>query len=148
MKAVLVFSLLCLFSLNGQEITLLKLHSQFSTHPVEFSKKHFGKEVFLKAKITGISRSFDSTMYIISLNDNKGKIYVKPTEISEKIKDKIYDLRNQERKEIDAEIKMTLVKSEGESLLFANLTSIKLIPPPPQKKPEKKKDDKKKKKNK
>ena len=146
MKTVFVLFVLFLSSVSAQEVAFLKLHSAYSTNPAEFAKKHFGKVVTMKAKITGISKTFDSTMYVISLNDGKGKIYIKPNEINENLKDRIYDLRNKEVKESDAEIKATLVKGEGSSLLFSTLASIKLIPP--KKKPEKKKDDDKKKKKK
>ena len=146
MKTVFVLFVLFLSSASAQEVAFLKLHSSYSTNPAEFAKKHFGKVVTMKAKITGISKTFDSTMYVISLNDGKGKIYIKPNEINENLKDRIYDLRNKEVKESDAEIKATLVKGEGSSLLFSTLASIKLIPP--KKKPEKKKDDDKKKKKK
>lgn len=143
MRVVYLISFFVLASVNAQQSAFVKLHSSFSTNPAEFGKKNFGKPLSLKAKITGISRTFDSKIYIISLNDGKGKIYVQPGEISEAMKDKLYDLRNKDKKEVEAEIKLTLVKNEGSSLLFNQLKSIKLIVP---KKPDKKKEPEKKKK--
>lgn len=142
MKVVLLVNILFWASVNAQEINFLKLHSSFSSNPGEASKKYFGKSLNLKAKVTGISRTFDSKMYIISLNEGKGKVYVQPSEISEVMKKKIYDLRNKDKKESEAELTVTLVKTEGGSLLFNQLKSIKLIAP---KKPEKKEAEKKKK---
>ncbi|MCM8539839.1 MAG: hypothetical protein NE328_06140 [Lentisphaeraceae bacterium] len=144
MRAIYLISLFFLTSVYAQETAFTKLHSSYLANPAEFAKKNFGKQYLLKAKITGISRNFDSSMYIISLHDSKGKVYIQPTEISANIKDKLYDLRNQDIKETNAEIKLTLVKGEGQSLLFAKIISIKLIPI--KKKPEKKKEPEKKKK--
>ena len=146
MKAVCLILMLFFVTSHAQEVSFLKLHSSFSSKPSEFAKKNFGKKFSLKARITGISRSFDATMYIISLNEGKGKVYVKTNEINEKVKDRLYGLRNEEQKNIDTELKVTLAKSEGSSLLFHKLESIKLIPIKKKQDPKKKEADKKKKK--